>query len=200
MSSFVCYVRSHRNSLAQVCYLMILAQLIWQWLAKHQISAQLAHSWLLLQCLIQPGHNLIVLSLWNLKAFLLARQVSSVESFYFFYIISNACHFTLGNSNSLSTIPIQSGFVGVNEMSELTVAALLLSATFASTVYWFLLRPKWTGGFILMEATVVLVYTTSSFLQKEHLFVWSVFAPKLIYLLFSVVLKLALLILTINRI
>lgn len=30
-------------------------------------------------------------------------------------------------------------------------------------------------------AIIILAYTFSSYLQREHLFVWSVFAPKLIY-------------------
>jgi hypothetical protein len=36
---------------------------------------------------------------------------------------------------------------------------------------------------VLIEATIMVSYTLSSYIEREHLFVWSVFAPKLIYLL-----------------
>ena len=33
----------------------------------------------------------------------------------------------------------------------------------------------------LSVTAIILLYSLSSFIQRQHLFVWSVFAPKLIY-------------------
>ena len=43
---------------------------------------------------------------------------------------------------------------------------------------------------LVMTSIITLVYTICAFIQREHLFVWTVFAPKLIYQLFSMILEL----------
>lgn len=115
--------------------------------------------WLLLNCLIQPTHNLIVLSLWSLKSYLVKTVLNDLSMnnlnllavnenqsydlvsfrnyFYFYYIITQACYFTQGNSNSLNTIQVSSGLVGINQINEIVVAILLISATYSANIYWF---------------------------------------------------------------
>ena len=126
------------------------------WVKIEELFQILAKNWILLNCLIQPAHNLILVVLWNLKSVLLKfilRQISSngfsklpKESndfldlknyFYLFYIIMQSCYFTQGNSNSLNTIQISSGMVGINYINEPLIVLLLLSATYSSHVYWF---------------------------------------------------------------
>lgn len=110
----------------------------------------LSIGWLQLNCLIQPTHNLMVVFMWALKTSLLtgrrreffAQGTSQDVFIYFYYVVANAAYFTLGNSNSLNTIPIQSGFVGINRLNEPLVALLLVASTFSSTVYWFLLQAE----------------------------------------------------------
>ena len=107
-----------------------------------------AKNWILFNCLIQPTHNLTIIALWNLKGFLfgflLKKIVFESESSYFlknyffmFYIVSQSSYYTQGNSNSLNTIQISSGMVGINQINESVIALLLLSATYASNFYWF---------------------------------------------------------------
>lgn len=45
----------------------------------------------------------------------------------------------------------------------------------------------------IMIATTSALCTISAFLQREHLFVWSVFAPKLIYQMAALLLELIIL-------
>jgi hypothetical protein len=136
--------------LAQFCYLSIFVQLgveVYN-LARVRDKVKLVletfcYFWVLLNCLIQPTHNTIVIALWTL----LNTYLTSISGLlftnspnlllYFYYIISQFCHFVLGNSNSLNTISLHSGMVGVNdELNELAVAVLLLVATYAAFVYW----------------------------------------------------------------
>jgi hypothetical protein len=63
--------------------------------------------------------------------------ISFKNYFYFYYIITQACYFTQGNSNSLNTIQVSSGLVGINQINEIVVAMLLISATYSSNICWF---------------------------------------------------------------
>ncbi len=96
---------------------------------------------LLLQCLIQPTHNLITICLWSLKAKLFRRLILSIKNVYvlsfFYYTISQACYFSQGNSNSLSTLQVSSSLVGLNDFNQIISAFLLFTATYASQIYWF---------------------------------------------------------------
>jgi hypothetical protein len=126
-----------------------------------QLFSTLSTHWILVNCLIQPTHNLVVVSIWYLKKFFFKKCLSQNETdengkndvyekeayqwrrkfslnqiVLLFFIISQSCYFTQGNSNSLNTIPIQSGLVGVNYLNELIVALLLTSATYSANIFW----------------------------------------------------------------
>lgn len=96
--------------------------------------------WILLNLLIQPTHNTIVISLWVLLRSCLAHVgfISPLDSIDFFYVIAKSGYFSLGNSNNLNTIQVHSGMVGINELNEPIVAVLLFSSTFSSIVFWLL--------------------------------------------------------------
>lgn len=114
----------------------------------------LANNFLYLNCLIQPSHNLIVLCLWSLKEKLFSlifeknkKTLIVFESkenlIFFFNVISWSCYFSQGNSNSLNTIQVSSGFVGVNNLNELLVGILILLVTYSSILYWFFIMIKY---------------------------------------------------------
>lgn len=110
--------------------------------------------WLLFNCLIQPISNLIVLSLWQIKACLLNStfisfktikesrtstvNTGTLKTLLFYTIIGQMCYFSQGNSNSLNTIQISSGLVGINEMNMLVVGLLMFCATYAANIFWCL--------------------------------------------------------------
>jgi hypothetical protein len=81
----------------------------------------------------------------NMSKNILRKSICSTNSFAFFYFyLANSCYFAQGNSNSLNTIQISSGLVGLNSVddlsSKITVAILMLCVTYASNVFWFLSR------------------------------------------------------------
>ena len=177
---------------------------------------------------------MVTISLWSLKAKLFRKLILSIKNIYvlsfFYYTISQACYFTQGNSNSLSTLQVSSSLVGLNEFNQFISAFLLFTATYASQIYWFcnlvqnlsiiktyvsVLLGRGVGicffkkkknllifrktGFdygriidlkLIMTSIITLVYTNCAFIQREHLFIWTVFAPKLVYQLFSIILEL----------
>ena len=222
------------------------------------IVEKLCNYFIYLICLLQPTHNLVLLLLWQLKEHYLDKLIFSlslvnvkfsysaklddnqldsntrhkltlVELFFFLTIISQACFFTQGNSNSLNTVQISSGFVGVNHYSAPLVGSLIFIATYSSNLFWFLFLLKHLANAKLKQLIlnsvgsrsialsnqskseiekltsdafnrlvnlrlvcllfITFVYTLSSYLQRHHLFVWSVFAPKLIYQLFNYALE-----------
>lgn len=115
----------------------------------------LANFWLLFNCLIQPSTNLLVLALWQIKEYLLITTFLSFNSslnatgtrsytktIFFYIIINQMCYFSQGNSNSLNTIQVSTGLVGITETNMFVSAFLMFSATYASNIYWFLVSLK----------------------------------------------------------
>ena len=101
----------------------------------------LANSFLMLNCLVQPSHNLLVILVWQL----LERTVRSSSAYatrtqlvVFYFVAAKACFFSQGNTNSLNTVPIASGLVGFNRVNEPLVALLIVCATYAANIYWSL--------------------------------------------------------------
>jgi hypothetical protein len=161
--------RYNRNLIAQFSYLIIIIETIiniykniFQIKFKSKLTRLnnlfflLATDWMLFNCLIQPTHNLIVIALWNLIAFMLKSLLhisvnkiiinsphhhilSFDQAIFLYHIISKSCYFSQGNSNSLTTIQISSGFVGINQVNEPIIALLLLCNTYSSNIYWFLI-------------------------------------------------------------
>ena len=159
----------------------------------------LAKHWILLNCLIQPNHNLIVIMLWHLKSFFLksllncllmnaSSKLVSEEAndlhllrnyFYIFCVITQSSYFTQGNSNSLNTVQISSGMVGINYMNEALIALLLLSATYASHVYWFLELMQHLARFSFERRLVQSTISTDTSLVKCLFFIFSLtFLPE----------------------
>lgn len=135
------------------------------------------------------------------------------NNLFFYHFIGWSCYFAQGNSNSLNTIQISSGLVGINELNQILICILLISVTYSSNIYWFLimcknvilfekeqkievscdnLQEKFLGFTALIDMSCLSLYSVNAYFQKEHLFVWSVFAPKLIYMLSYLLIKIML--------
>lgn len=114
---------------------------------KYLIIDLLAKYWIVFSCLIHPTHNLIVLAIWQTEEFLINKFLfqiyesldkSALNLMFFYLITSQSCYFSQGNSNSLNTIQISSGFVGINEMNMFLIGLLLVLATYSSNIYWLI--------------------------------------------------------------
>ncbi|VDN96445.1 unnamed protein product [Rodentolepis nana] len=106
-----------------------------------------------------------------------------------------------GNANKFSSVDMASGYVGLSEHSHILSTLLVLIYTYAGPLFWFLslyfrflvnygneiearrlhVRNRlisFTSGFITISTTVSAMMCL---LMHSHLFIWSVFAPKLFF-------------------
>lgn len=99
-----------------------------------------------------------------------------------------------GNSNSLATVDVASGYVGLTDFSPLWTGLLLTLNTFGGHIFWlarlFERSSDYNGGrevSTAAAATAVViswpmtVYFSVCVALRHHLFVWTVFSPKLLY-------------------
>ncbi|KAI8510031.1 hypothetical protein Bbelb_124590 [Branchiostoma belcheri] len=101
-----------------------------------------------------------------------------------------------GNSNSIATIDISAGYVGMEDYLQEIAGTLTCLSTYAGPLLWFtsllvLITKKYPRPYpAMLQACFVTIitrtlpvtgYTVITTLQRYHLFVWSVFSPKLLY-------------------
>eukprot|EP00257_Ricinus_communis_P022146 XP_015581796.1 GPI ethanolamine phosphate transferase 2 isoform X2 [Ricinus communis] len=120
-----------------------------------------------------------------------------------------AGHFSLGNSNTLATIDVAGAFIGLSSHSTLLSGILMFIITYASpmlvllsmvmyisvkdTSYAVTIQSVDLGQFLKamlvfpcliplgLNSILLTAYTIVLLLMRNHLFVWSVFSPKYLY-------------------
>ncbi|WCJ31981.1 GPI ethanolamine phosphate transferase 2 [Euphorbia peplus] len=125
------------------------------------------------------------------------------------YYMGMAGHFALGNSNSLATIDVAGAFIGLSSYSTLLSGILMFLITYASpmlvllsmvmyvsvkdTSYIDTTQPADSGNLLKkmigfpclvplgLNSILLTAYTIVVLLMRNHLFVWSVFSPKYLY-------------------
>uniref|UniRef100_A0A7N0TJ25 GPI ethanolamine phosphate transferase 2 C-terminal domain-containing protein n=1 Tax=Kalanchoe fedtschenkoi TaxID=63787 RepID=A0A7N0TJ25_KALFE len=126
------------------------------------------------------------------------------------YYLGMTGHFSLGNSNTLATIDVAGAFIGISEHSTLLSGTLMFMITYASpfTVLFSLVMyisvkngsldldgaQSASNENVLMEmlcfpclvplglnSVVLTAYTIVLLAMRNHLFIWSVFSPKYLY-------------------
>ncbi|KAJ8771188.1 hypothetical protein K2173_025876 [Erythroxylum novogranatense] len=125
------------------------------------------------------------------------------------YYTGMAGHFALGNSNTLATIDVAGAFIGLSSYSSLLSGILMFLITYASptlvllslVIYIslkddsYLASPKNVEfgnllklmlGFpclipLGLNSVLLTAYTIVLLLMRNHLFIWSVFSPKYLY-------------------
>ncbi|KAL5714263.1 hypothetical protein ACHQM5_016248 [Ranunculus cassubicifolius] len=128
------------------------------------------------------------------------------------YLLGLTGHFSLGNTNTLATIDVAGAFIGVSSYSTLFSGILMFVITYASPLLCLLsltmyismkntsvsqdtnlghdvqmmvgipcVVPLTLNSIMLTSFTVVLL------LMRNHLFVWSVFSPKYLYVIANTV-------------
>uniref|UniRef100_A0A5B7BMG7 Putative Alkaline-phosphatase-like family protein n=1 Tax=Davidia involucrata TaxID=16924 RepID=A0A5B7BMG7_DAVIN len=125
------------------------------------------------------------------------------------YYLGMAGHFGLGNTNTLATIDVAGAFIGLSSHSTILSGILMFIITYASPMLALLsmvmyISMKNTRSLVypqgadfghLLKMTVgspclvplglnsvfLVAYTVMLLLMRNHLFVWSVFSPKYMY-------------------
>ncbi|KAA3457360.1 GPI ethanolamine phosphate transferase 2 isoform X2 [Gossypium australe] len=126
-----------------------------------------------------------------------------------FYYLGMAGHFALGNTNTLATIDVAGAFIGISSHSTLLSGILMFIITYASPMFILLslvmyismknmahlVIPEKAGpgdhlmmmlGFsclvpLVINSILLTACTVVLLLMQNHLFVWSVFSPKYLY-------------------
>ncbi|KAL3701112.1 hypothetical protein R1sor_019134 [Riccia sorocarpa] len=117
-------------------------------------------------------------------------------------------HFGLGNSNTLATVDVAGAYIGLSSHSTLLSGTLAFFITYGSPLLYMQglllsvhqkkletrkddleLRQRWLMEDLLlpcylplaMNSVVLTVFTGVLYLMQDHLFIWSVFSPKYLY-------------------
>ncbi|KAM9742209.1 GPI ethanolamine phosphate transferase 2 isoform 6-T6 [Dama dama] len=155
----------------------------------------------LLAALLLRPHNLpvLVLSLaiqTIMTQFIwrpLRHNITEVTVMHYWF--GQAFFYFQGNSNSIATVDISAGFVGLDAYMEIPAMFLTAFATYSGPVLWashlvnFLTSEASSGSalsracfcYALICSTPVSVYVVLVTSLRYHLFIWSVFSPKLLY-------------------
>ncbi|GMH24143.1 hypothetical protein Nepgr_025986 [Nepenthes gracilis] len=134
------------------------------------------------------------------------KQWVQVSALYF---LGMAGHFGLGNTNTLATIDVAGAFIGISSYSTLFSGVLMFSITYASPMLFLLSLVLYIsvegtsflgipddadlGPLLKMRVAIpclvplginsilLTVYTIVLLQMRNHLFIWSVFSPKYLY-------------------
>uniref|UniRef100_A0A8C6DBC3 Phosphatidylinositol glycan anchor biosynthesis class G (EMM blood group) n=1 Tax=Moschus moschiferus TaxID=68415 RepID=A0A8C6DBC3_MOSMO len=155
----------------------------------------------LLAALLLRPHSLPVLVLGLVIQTIMTRFIwrplrhSVAEVTVMHYWFGQAFFYFQGNSNSIATVDISAGFVGLDAYMEIPAIFLTAFATYSGPLLWashlvnFLTSEASSGAALRhacfcyalicsAPASVYIVLVTS---LRYHLFIWSVFSPKLLY-------------------
>ncbi|XP_021713995.1 GPI ethanolamine phosphate transferase 2-like isoform X1 [Chenopodium quinoa] len=126
------------------------------------------------------------------------------------YFIGMTGHFGLGNSNTLATIDVAGAFIGISSHSTILSGILMFCITYASPIsvllslmiyislkdecvngldhtmeFGQLLKSELAIPFLVplgINSVLLSAYTIVLLQMRNHLFIWSVFSPKYLYI------------------
>ncbi|GEQ69771.1 hypothetical protein JCM33374_g3445 [Metschnikowia sp. JCM 33374] len=120
----------------------------------------------------------------------------------FILCLQNLSFFSVGNTNSLATVDLSNAYNGISEYNVLFVGILTFVSNFAVVIYWSFAATELLANEVLqsqnlidlkslssIRASLTLAFYSISTLNliascihlRFHLFIWSVFSPKLLY-------------------
>nr|XP_051684262.1 GPI ethanolamine phosphate transferase 2 isoform X3 [Oryctolagus cuniculus] len=155
----------------------------------------------LLAALLSRPHNLPVLASSLLIQMVMTSFIwkplrhSTAEITVMHYWFGQAFFYFQGNSNNIATVDISAGFVGFDAYVETPAMLLTAFATYVGPLLWachlvhFLSSERSSGTalshacfcYALICSIPVAVYIVLVSSLRYHLFIWSVFSPKLLY-------------------
>uniref|UniRef100_A0A8C5V074 Phosphatidylinositol glycan anchor biosynthesis class G (EMM blood group) n=1 Tax=Microcebus murinus TaxID=30608 RepID=A0A8C5V074_MICMU len=155
----------------------------------------------LLAALLFRPHNLPVLAFSLLIQTVMTKFIwkplrhDAAEITIMHYWFGQAFFYFQGNSNNIATVDISAGFVGLDTYVEIPAVFLTAFGTYAGPVLWashlvhFLSSETSSGSalshacfcYALIGSIPVSTYIILVTSLRYHLFIWSVFSPKLLY-------------------
>ncbi|KAI4469049.1 phosphatidylinositol glycan-related [Holotrichia oblita] len=147
----------------------------------------LINTWILISTLLYRPQNLILIPFCIYTSRILSQRIESELILTISHLwLGNALYFCQGHSNSLASIDIGAGYVGLRDYNPVYVLLQLLSHTYSLPILSNLLLLYHCNNInvwnILAVFRLLIVFVTIliSFVQRHHLFIWSVFAPKIL--------------------
>ncbi|KFV75484.1 GPI ethanolamine phosphate transferase 2, partial [Dryobates pubescens] len=155
----------------------------------------------LLSALLFRPHNLPVLVFCLLIQTMMTKYIwrplkfDAAQITIMHYWFGQAFFYFQGNSNGIATVDISAGFVGLESYVEIPAIFLTAFATYAGPLLWAIhllcylsseFRNSAAVGhgcfcYALMRSIPVAVYIVLVTGLRYHLFIWSVFSPKILY-------------------
>ncbi|XP_076292215.1 phosphatidylinositol glycan anchor biosynthesis class G isoform X1 [Lasioglossum baleicum] len=157
--------------------------------------------WVMVTAIIHQPYNVILLPLQIIfsgviRAIIQDNSTQQINTLVYTWI-GNVFYFYQGNSNSLATVDVAAGYVGIQSYKPIINASLLIINTYTAPglaclllIYQAVLQYSYNTRETVMKISKTYVtwrlvpltaYTIIISIQRHHLFVWSVFSPKLIY-------------------
>ncbi|KAM4752597.1 GPI ethanolamine phosphate transferase 2 isoform 2-T2 [Cyanocitta cristata] len=156
----------------------------------------------LLAALLFRPHNLPVLVFCLLIQTMMTKYIwrplkfDAAQITIMHYWFGQAFFYFQGNSNGIATVDVSAGFVGLDSYVEIPAIFLTAFATYAGPLLWAIhllcylssevsRNPAAVGHgcfcYALMRSIPVAIYVVLVTGLRYHLFIWSVFSPKLLY-------------------
>uniref|UniRef100_A0AAY4E8D9 GPI ethanolamine phosphate transferase 2 C-terminal domain-containing protein n=1 Tax=Denticeps clupeoides TaxID=299321 RepID=A0AAY4E8D9_9TELE len=156
----------------------------------------------LLAALLFRAHNLPVLAGLLLIQTLMAQFIwkrlhyDAAQTTIMHYWFGQAFFFFQGNSNNIATVDISVGFVGLESYVEAPAIFLTAFSTYAGPLLWACHLVCYLSSerdrsvvslghgcycFALLRSIPAVAYVVLVTALRYHLFIWSVFSPKLLY-------------------
>ncbi|XP_035165847.1 GPI ethanolamine phosphate transferase 2 [Oxyura jamaicensis] len=156
----------------------------------------------LLAALLFRPHNLPVLVFCLLIQTMMTKYVwrplkfDAAQITIMHYWFGQAFFYFQGNSNGIATVDVSAGFVGLESYVEIPAIFLTAFATYAGPLLWAIHLLCYLSSevsrnaaavghgcfcYALMRSIPVAIYIVLVTGLRYHLFIWSVFSPKLLY-------------------
>lgn len=152
-------------------------------------KTELFHIWILICALLLQHYNTVLIPFCIMASYTLCKNVKSTEILAIAHAwLGNILFFCQGHSNSLASVNVSSGYVGLSEYNPLLVILQVLLHTYAFPILSHALiiqqrlreTQKICTVLVTLRLLVLVLVCFQTIALREHLFIWSVFTPKLL--------------------
>lgn len=146
-------------------------------------------SWLLIVSLLLRENNIVLLPICVFLSKLICSTHKDVFAKTVLHIIlGNAFYYCQGHSNSLASVDVSVGYIGLENYVPIVVISQVLCHTYSFPILTQLLLLKNCKSktencwliLITMRLLFLIVVDVVTVVHRNHLFIWSVFSPKLL--------------------
>ncbi|XP_076172790.1 phosphatidylinositol glycan anchor biosynthesis class G isoform X2 [Ptiloglossa arizonensis] len=157
--------------------------------------------WIMTTAVLHRPYNVILLAfqiIFSSIIRIIIKDNNMQETNTFIYTwIGNIFYFYQGNSNSLATVDVNAGYVGIESYMPFVNGLLLIINTYSAPVLAYLLLiyhtvlqypndtyeiiTETSKTYVKWRLIPLTLYTIIISIHRHHLFIWSVFSPKLFY-------------------